>query len=259
MSKDREHIGAITAERLIQGARGGSPVGSDRLADLLAALASRPGRRELAGEDAAMTAFRAARLASTPESRRNSMLKTALAKIATAKAAIVLAAVGGGGVALAAGSGHLPGVDTPEHHPGDRPNASVTQSAHATGGNSAPSVAAHGSAAAARRAAEGRSATPNGSPSPNLRGLCTAFDAGVGDNPGKALENPAFTVLITTAGGKDQVGTYCSALLAARSEATPTHPDGDAHPKPSTHGAQPAGPEKTDSHPEPTPTNTHDH
>jgi hypothetical protein len=254
MSKDRQHIGAITAERLIRGARGGSPVGSDRLADLLAALTAPPGRGELAGEDAAVTAFRAPRLASTPESRSNSMLKTTLAKIATAKAAIVLAAVGGGGVALAAGSGHLPGADTPEHHAGDR---SVTGSAHATGGHSMPS--AHGSAAADRSAAAGQSVTPNGSPSPNLRGLCTAFNAGVGENPGKALENPAFTVLITSAGGKDQVGTYCTALLATRSEAAPTHPDGDAHPKPSMRGAQPGRPEKTHSHAEPTPTNTHNH
>jgi hypothetical protein len=257
MSKDRQHIGAITAERLLRGARGGSPVGSDRLADLLAALTSRPSRGELAGEHAALKAFRAARLASTPESRRNSMLKTALAKIATAKAAIVLGAVGGGGVALAAGSGHLPGVDTAEHHAGDRPAASVTGSAHATGGHSTPSAAGRGSGA--RSAAAGRSATPNGSPSPNLRGLCTAFNAGAGDNPGKALENPAFTVLITTAGGKDEVGTYCKALLATRSEAAPTQPNGDAHPEPSTRGTQPAGPEQTHSHPEPAPTNTHNH
>jgi hypothetical protein len=118
---------------------------------------------------------------------------------------------------------------------------------------------AHGSAAADRSAAAGQSVTPNGSPSPNLRGLCTAFNAGVGENPGKALENPAFTVLITSAGGKDQVGTYCTALLATRSEAAPTHPDGDAHPKPSMRGAQPGRPEKTHSHAEPTPTNTHNH
>jgi hypothetical protein len=260
MSADREHIDPITAERLIRGARGGSPVGSDRLAELLAAATYPPSRGELTGEEAAVTAFRAARLASTPESRRKPMLKTALAKLATAKVAIVLAAVGGGGVALAAGSGHLPGATT-DHHASDRPTGSASGSAHASGGHGSPSAAAHSSAAAAESAAADRSATPNGSPSPNLRGLCTAFNAGVGDNPGKALDDPAFTVLITTAGGKDKVADFCTGLLATRAGTVSAHP-GASHGAPSTHpgealSSHPSGPQQTPSHPEPMPTHTH--
>jgi hypothetical protein len=185
------------------------------------------------------------------------MLKTALAKIATAKAALVLAAVGGGGVALAAGSGHLPGVGGPDQHAGDRVTTSVSGSAHASSGHSA---AAQGSGAAAAATPASRPATPNGSPSPNLRGLCMAYSAGVAGNPGKALANPAFTVLITTAGGKDQVAGYCTTLLASPAgAAASTHPGSTAHPEPSTRTSHPTAPEDTPSHPNPAPTNTHSH
>jgi len=258
MSDDRQRVDAITAQRLIHGARGGSPVGSDRLAELLAAATFPPGRGELAGEEAAVRAFRAARLESTPESRRKPMLKTALAKLATAKVAIVLAAVGGGGVALAAGSGHLPGAGTTDHH-ASRPASSATGSTHASDSHHSARPAAQGSGAAAGAAAAGRSATPNGSPSPNLRGLCTAFNAGVGDNPGKALDNPAFTVLITTAGGKDKTAAFCKTLLATPAAAAPSHPAGSAHPKPNTHTTHPTGPAETPNHPDPRPTNPHSH
>lgn len=188
------------------------------------------------------------------------MLKSALAKLATAKVAIVLAAVGGGGVALAAGSGHLPGADSADHHVSAQPTGGVTGSAHASGGHGSASAAAHSSAAAVGSAAAGRqSGTPNGSPSPNLRGLCTAFNAGVGESPGKALDNPAFTVLITTAGGKDKAAAYCSALLATPVAATPSHPVGRAHPMPAARSTHPTGPANTPSHPDPRPTNTHSH
>ena len=189
------------------------------------------------------------------------MLKTALAKLATAKVAIVLAAAGGGGVALAAGSGHLPGAGTTDHHVSDRPTGSMSGSAHASNGHGSPSVAAHSAAPAEESAGAGRrSGTPNGSPSPNLRGLCTAFHAGVGDNPGKALDNPAFTVLIATAGGKDDVADFCTALLATPAGTVSTHPDG-SHGAPSTHpgealSSHPSGPQQTPSHREPRPTHT---
>jgi hypothetical protein len=191
------------------------------------------------------------------------MLKSALAKAATAKAAIVLAAVGGGGVALAAGSGHLPGAGTSNDHAAGRPTASVTASEHATAAGAAHGSsdgAGHGSSNGAARS----SAAPDASPSPNLRGLCTAFQAGVGDNPGKALDNPAFMVLINTAGSKDNVATYCATVLAAPAGAPSTHAPRPSHGRlterpsnvPSDH---PTGPEQTPSHHEPTAPRTHAH
>ena len=175
------------------------------------------------------------------------MLKTALAKLATAKVAIALLAVGGGGVALAAGSGNLPGVGSPDSHPTGRPSISVTASENASHSTAA-------AAAGSKSAEAGKSHAPSGTPSPNLQGLCTAFNAGVGDNPGKALDNPAFTVLITTAGGKDKVVDYCKGVLASASAAHPT--GAESHGSPSTHPSRepthPSGAETTPSHPVPT-------
>lgn len=122
------------------------------------------------------------------------MLETALAKLLTLKVAgaTAVAAAATGGVALAATNGVLPNPLAD--------NAKVQPSPHAA----QPSKQA-GKSAGAKGAA---------SPSPSLVGLCHAFTAGAGDNPGKALENPAFTALITEAGDKEKVAAYCDALLA---------------------------------------------
>jgi hypothetical protein len=54
------------------------------------------------------------------------------------------------------------------------------------------------------------------------------YDAGNKAERGKALDNPAFTVLVTAAGGRDRVDAYCTALLA---QPTPTgRPDQDTEP-----------------------------
>jgi hypothetical protein len=83
--------------------------------------------------------------------------------------------------------------------------------------------------------------------------LCHAYRAG--DNPGKALDKPAFTHLITVAGGKDKVTAYCTGLLKTHpakgrasshptgapsthpTAAPPTHPTGrrTTHPAKATH------------------------
>ncbi|MGR6321687.1 hypothetical protein Q2K19_17260 [Micromonospora soli] len=153
------------------------------------------------------------------------MSQFALAKLLTLKAgATVVAVTATGGVALAAATGTLPGTSS---EPSTKP------AAHATG---KPSDAAD----------KGKGAgDAQGTPSPNLVGLCRAYRAGAGDNPGKALENPAFRVLITTAGDKEQVAAYCDALLAgakgkpsqaARPTATPSHPTGRPSARPTTAG-----------------------
>lgn len=258
MSEHRQRIDPITAERLVGNARAGTH-SSDPLATVLAAAAAPARPDELARAEAVVDAFRAANLVRPPQSRRRSMLSTTLAKLATAKAAVAVIAVSGGGIALAAGSGHLPGVSGSTQHPTARPDASTTASHHSTHSAGAGRSAASGAAAA-------RNSTPHGSPSPNLRGLCTAFTAGVGDNPGKALDNPAFTVLINTAGGKDQVANYCSTLLGAAHGKPSTHPSGKpTHGAPAPHptgapgtghsgrpGSHPSGPSSPPSHARPT-------
>jgi hypothetical protein len=131
-------------------------------------------------------------------------------------AAVAVAAVGAGGVALAASTGALPNPLT--SHPS--PASSVAR-AHAS---AKPSASERGPG--------------NADPSPALVGLCRAYTAGAGSEHGKALENPAFNALITAAGGKDKVDGYCTRLLAASPSAS--HPGGkgnDDHPSgaPSDH------------------------
>ncbi|PZF86176.1 hypothetical protein C1I93_28045 [Micromonospora endophytica] len=55
-----------------------------------------------------------------------------------------------------------------------------------------------------------------------LAGLCEAYAAGAADNPGKALENPAFTELVEAAGGADKVQDYCADALSDESRRRPS-------------------------------------
>ncbi len=218
-----------TAERLLRGDRAVPEGGPDPLADLLAAATAPPRADELAGEQAALAAFREAHLVGVHQSRRGSMIKTSIAKLLTVKAAAAaVAATAVGGVALAASTGTLP---SPLHHS----TSTAHPTARPTGGPASgePSAAAAGAAHA--------------SPSPSLVGLCHAYTAGAGHNPGKALDNPAFTALITAAGGKDKVAAYCAKILSDRpGNASATHRPGGAptaHPTgaPATHPAGDSG------------------
>jgi hypothetical protein len=232
MTNHRRLIDPRTAERLIREARADDH-SADPLARLLAAAATpaRPG--ELAGEDAAVSAFRQANLGRAP--RRRTRMRTAFAKLATAKVALAAAlALGGGGIALAAGGGHLPGGAGSNQQASTRPEQNSHDPAPATtkaASRPRPEQTAHQPV--------GPSAA-NGSPSPNLHGLCTAYTAQVHNNPGKALDNPAFTALILAAGGKDQVAGYCATLLdtpnGQRAQGSPTpHPTHPTHPIHPTH------------------------
>lgn len=133
------------------------------------------------------------------------MIKAGLAKLLTVKVgAAVGAAAAAGGVALAAGNGALPNPF------GEKPAASHSPDARDNGAK--------------------------GSPSPSLVGLCHAFSAGNKEEQGKSLENPAFTVLINEADGKDKVEGFCDDLLRS---AAPAGRPSDAG-KPSTRPNTPA-------------------
>ncbi|MER8100676.1 hypothetical protein [Kitasatospora sp. NPDC094016] len=137
MSTNRSRrIDRDAAEHLLGGAVGGPPAGQDAsltgpdggpgpLARILAAAAAPATADELAGEQAALTAFREARLTPDPvvttPVRRRSMATAALARAFSTKAtAAVLGATALCGVAVAAGTGNLPsplggGSGAPEH------------------------------------------------------------------------------------------------------------------------------------------------
>ncbi|NUR50139.1 MAG: hypothetical protein HOV71_18600 [Hamadaea sp.] len=191
----RPRLRRAAAGHLLDGGHEGGPA---PLADLLAAAAAPAHPGELAGRRATAEAFRAHRDA-VPQPRRRSMLKTALAKALTVKAAAIAAVAVGGGVALAATTGVLPN----------------------------PLNGATGKPSASRSAKPSHSPGAKGSPSPNLEGLCKAYAAKPDGERGKALESPAFQALVTAAGGLDKVTDYCVTLLPS---AKPTGPGA----KPST-------------------------
>ncbi|WP_432826070.1 hypothetical protein [Dactylosporangium sp. CA-092794] len=216
-------ITAATAERLLAGA-GGDRVDDEHraLAAVLAASAGPARPAELTGLHEAVAGFRAAQLHRVPAPRRPSVIKTALVKPLTVKAAAVaVVVVGAGGVALAATTGALPNPFN--SHAGPAGSAGIA----GAGASARPSVPGHGPSSAG--------------PSPSLVGLCHAYTAGA--DHGKALDNPAFSALITAADGKDKVDAYCTRLLAA-SPSEGAHPTGAVgdHPggAPTSHQAGPA-------------------
>jgi hypothetical protein len=156
-------------------------------------------------------------------------MKALLANALAAK--VLIGAVGAaslGGVSLAAASGDLP--DGPQ------------QAAHDLVGAPAPGNSADHRQDGAHRPSPkptteaSDEATPDATPSPSMVGLCRAFGAGNKDTHGKALDNPAFTVLITNAGGKAGVAAYCTTVLASAPGGKPAeHPTPAQSHKPAPH------------------------
>jgi hypothetical protein len=194
-----------TAERQLAGRSVTADVAGPLAAVLRAATApAHP--QELVREEVASAAFtNAVQLTTVPQQRRQSMLKSALAKVLTVKAAVILAAVGSTGVVLAAGTNALPGPwsDTP---------ASPPVSTRSANPSAPPSITTTG-----RPSDVGKPADAD--PAPSMTGLCQAYQAQVAEDPGKALDSPAFTALVTAAGGADKVPAYCDTV-------TTSHPSG---------------------------------
>jgi hypothetical protein len=211
MSNHRQRLDRATAERLLSGDPVAAPPGQESLAHLLAAAAA-PGRhRELVGERAAMVAFRNAHRVPPTQQRSHSMIRSALAKILTAKAAAVVAATTIGGVAVAAGTGNLPTTHSHQQVTSqsqqEAETTETTEAGHTASKPARPETGSHANAAA---------------PSPSMVGLCRAYAAGEKANHGKALDSPAFTALVTAAGDKAKVSGWCTTLLAQQKS---THPD----------------------------------
>jgi hypothetical protein len=224
MRRDRDDpIDAATAERLLAG----DVVGPRRLVDLLSQATARPRKSELAGEDAAVAAFRTARFGTTHPARHRHPAPSAWARLVTVKAGAIALALAVTGVALAAGTGILPSP-----LPGTAP------------AKSSPSIPA--STALASTAAGDDRGSGSGQvdimPSPLLEGLCRAYFAQVDTNPNKILESPKFAVLVEAAGGIDQVRQFCDNLTHVASPGTDTgprksddHPTGPPTSRPSPH------------------------
>lgn len=215
---------------------------TDEAVSMLLAAATRPSNSPLAGEELALSQFRAVTHPRPIPTTEGSMMSRMTRKIAAAPVAALGAGaliLGGGGFALAASQGAVPftGHDNRSDHapaakastnPG-QVTAASKRASHTPSPSDAPTEAAD-------------VATPAGTPSPSLRGLCKAFQAGALAKP---KTSPAFAALTSAAGGQDQVATYCVTLLATpkahpTQAATPTHPAKPAQAATPTKPAKPA-------------------
>jgi hypothetical protein len=222
MSSNRSpRIRRNAAEQMLDGAPATTEA-TRPLAALLHAAAAPAHPEELSGERAALAAFEdAAALDSVPGPRRGNVLKSTLAKILTVKAAVILAAAAGTtGVVLAATSGASNPTDRPsDNRPADPP--AVHSSKHAP---------------ADKPRNGGESGKSGDAPSPSMAGLCNAYEAHKSDNPGKALDSPAFTALIEAAGGRHNVDDYCDALDASKDNGRSDDTHGKPTDDPNNHG-----------------------
>ena len=195
--------------------------GNERLDAVLRAAAAPAHPGELAGEEAAVAAFRAAAAVETAPSRP-SVIRTVLAKVLTVKAVIVLAVGGSAGIVLAASGGVLPAPwsATPQAPPAPVPLTTTTP---------APSAEP-----------EHRTTLPGPSTQePSVAELCAVYEAGRGK--GKQLADPEFGPLVTAAGGEDKVGKYCAAHRTKPSKDERPQPSKDGKPadKPGATGPEP--------------------
>ncbi|MEU4242823.1 hypothetical protein [Actinoplanes sp. NPDC026619] len=212
--EDHRPFSRDTAELLLRGDTTAHPAVG---AVLAAASAPATGRRT-AAEDAAVAAFAAAHLTS-PRSRRIQMLKTTLAKMLTVKVVAAIAALGAGGVAVAAGTGTLPG---PLHKPARQhaPALAWPSSAHSDSPESHPSGSP--------------SARPSHSlPPGDLAKLCAKWTARPAEQRGNALAEPEFGNLVREAGrsDRDRVDNFCADLRKIDPSGKPApRPSGSARP-----------------------------
>ncbi|MBQ1024603.1 hypothetical protein [Micromonospora sp. C95] len=204
------------------------------LADLLRAAAAPARERELAGEEAAVAAFRAARQpdAAVPAARRRRHRFTvgAVAWIAglaaTATAGAALAAVGmdraGPGTPPVATSPAAPAPSTGDGTPtGEATVAPTGGPTSVPARPPTPSVPAPSASATPSTGTSGHVGPGNSDNTTDRPGLCRAYLAKSERQREKALGTPAFNELVVAAGGPEHVEEYCRELRAS-SDAEPT-------------------------------------
>ncbi|RAO41469.1 hypothetical protein GAR06_05564 [Micromonospora saelicesensis] len=208
------------------------------VAALLAAAAGpvRPG--ELAGEDAAVAAFRAARANPTPavpqRPRRRRMTTGAVAWIGAVAAT---ATAGAAFAAVTRDRGPDPVAPAPSR-PSPSPHQGASRSTE-PGRSVGPGAASPG-------APPSVTATPPAGPATagQMHGQCRAWRAKEPDQREKALRTPAFQKLVTAAGGPAEVEAYCQRLVPETKPSEPAKvtPSDSAKGKPSPSGKAPPSP-----------------
>jgi hypothetical protein len=206
-------------ERMLRGAAAGPGVPA-RLERIIGAGRAPGHPGELAGEEPAVAAFRAAsRTRATPAtSSRPAPVRRFVVRMAAVKIAAAVGVLAAGGLAIAAATGTI----DPRALLGANPESSV------------PARPTSGSGTAGTPAA-GPSSTPAGTPRPATAApgggltaaaaaaLCRDFLALPPGQAKKLLQDPPYDALTTRAGGGDEVAEHCAALLGTASG--PPEPD----------------------------------
>ncbi|MFI6236649.1 hypothetical protein ACIBD9_24075 [Micromonospora sp. NPDC050784] len=210
------------------------------VAALLAAAAGpvRPG--ELAGEEAALAAFRAARADPTPAvSQRPRRRRVTTGAVAWIGAVAATATAGAAFAAVTRDRAPDPVAPAPS-----RSSTSPHQSAHRSaepGRSVAPGAPSPGAPSPV-------TATPSAGPTPadQLDGLCRAWRAKKPDQREKALRTPAFERLVNAAGGPAEVEAYCQRLVPDTKPTEPAQvtPSESAKIKPSPSAKAPPSPSR---------------
>jgi hypothetical protein len=221
MGEVRHELSREAVERLLDG-DGGAPVALERMV-AAARCAALPG--ELAGEEAAVAAFRGVGLPfPSGGPRRRSAAKAVIARAVAVVAAV--AAASGLGVAAATGAlpagpfhlGRMPASpDVPVASPRPSPAGPTRPGPDpATRGLGIP-----GAAAVPDTGGPTGTVPPPGATA-GLVMLCRAYLAMSPDDAARALGTPPFEALVTQAGGASDVDAFCAALLASPTVADST-------------------------------------
>ncbi len=233
MSTFRSRLPRHAAERILDH-RGDPAV--EPVAGLIAAASATSAAD--AGEERAVALFReATRGAPVMAGAGASLLTRMTRKVAALPTAALITSgvvLGGGGLALAASQGVVDvpftGHDNRSDQAPPAPSAS-NPGLSRTPGSNATHTPGQG------QGTPGATHTPSASPSPSLRGLCRAHQAGA--VPRKAT-NPAWAALSRAAGGAEAVDAYCVRLIGPA--AKPTHPTQAASPTTPVKPTQAASP-----------------
>ena len=211
-SRDR-HLSRREAERLLDDA-----AAHDSALGTLLAAAAAPGQPdELRREDATAAAFHRTAMAPSPGApvvllpapRRSGRAAT---RAVVATGAVVALASGGFALAGSADLPHIPGLPGQASDQATESVARTPKSSEASSSSTTP----EGPTTTTGAPETSQSGKP-GSPTPNLEGLCRAFQATDHSANGSSLDSAAFAALTAaaTSAGAADVATYCVDLIGA--------------------------------------------
>ncbi|MFG1919832.1 hypothetical protein [Micromonospora sp. NPDC048898] len=198
---------------------------ADPVAGLLAAAAgpARPG--ELAGEEAALAAFRAARADPAPSAPHRSRRRLTTGAVAWIGAVAATATAGAAFAAVTRDRAPDPVAPEPSRtSPSPEGSASTSgePSRSAPVGPPSPGRPSPGAPLPGSPSA-GTPSAPS-APAADLHGLCRAWQAKKPEERERALRTPAFETLVAAAGGPAEVEAYCQRLVPERKPPEPTKP-----------------------------------